>query len=851
MSWLSKIVPRRGATSPYTLTSVQAKFSRFLEILENNNRVLKIISDMEEKSQGEYLFDINYIRSSLGDVRSGVSGIVTGMIALGGEEYAELKNRYDSINDELSRIFPENRPVEEDEFAIPLERVGRAKAWSVGSKSAQMGEMRSKLGLPVPEGFAISAWAYKHFVDVNNLQERISDRLAAVNIRHFDDLVRVSEQIRSMVSSSPVPDDLAEAIKKHYEDLRGRIPGSRIALRSSAVGEDTIFSFAGQYATFLNVRKHELIDRYRDVLASKFTPQAIYYYLSHSFTETDLAMGVGCVSMVDAVTSGVIYTRDPVQPNEDSIVIYAIFGLGKYLVEGSLAPDVYCVSRRDGRVTDQLIVDKPVRLVLGENGGTVEEPVPESEQTRPALNAEQIGLLAKFAREIEEHYGSPMDIEWAIDRSGQPYLLQARPLRVVEAQLSAEEPDVTGLEVLCEGGVTVCPGAGSGPVFVLRSTKDLSRVPDGAVLVAPLPFPGLVTVMNKVKALVTHVGSTASHMATLAREYRIPTLVALTQPCELGEGNLVTVDATGRKVYAGEYPELVQARRMVYDDVDDVGIYDLLKEVLGHIAPLNLIHPDDPDFVPENCHTFHDITRFVHQRAMQEMFTLGKNIKDKDRVALHLQSDIPLKVLIIYIDQDVSKYKGKRLVAEEDIASVPMKAFWDGIKEEGWPSQGPAGDVKGFMGVMGTSLATNIDGEFSESSFAVLSKEYMILSLRMGYHFTTVESMCTSEASNNYIRFQCKGGGAAPDRRNRRIRVFMELLSGLGFVNTGTGDFIDARIAYLDPPAVARNLRMLGRITMITKQLDMALSNDNITEWYIRDFKKKLGMAEGSGLPNA
>jgi len=849
MNWLSRIVPKRGAASTYTLIAVQEKFARFLEILENNNRVLKIISDMEEKSRGEYLFDINYIRLSLGDVRSGVLGIANGMIALGGKEYAELRNRYENINDEISRIFPENRPVEADEFTIPLEIAGREKSWSVGSKSAQIGEMGSKLGLPVPEGFAISAWAYKHFVDVNNLQERITDCLASVDIKHFDDLVRVSEQIRSMVSSSPVPDDLAESIKGQYAELKRRIPGRRIAIRSSAIGEDTIFSFAGQYATFLNVRKFELIDRYRDVLASKFTPQAIYYYLSHSFTEADLAMGVGCVSMVDAVTAGVIYTRDPVQPDNDNIVIYAIYGLGKYLVDGTLAPDVYCVSK-DGRVTDQLIVNKPVRLILGDHGGTVEEPVPDDEQTRPALNEKQIEQLADFARQIAEHYNTPMDIEWAIGRNGQPFLLQARPLRIIEAEAPTVEPDVSHLEVLCKGGVTVCPGAGSGPVFVLRSTQDLSRVPDGAVLMAPLPFPGLVTVMNKVKALITHVGSTASHMATLAREYHIPTLVALTQARELEEGSWVTVDATGQAVYAGEQPELVKARRIEYTDVDDVGIYDLLKDVLSHIAPLNLIHPDDPKFVPENCRTFHDITRFVHQSAMEEMFSMGRKIKHKDRVALRLQSDIPLKVLIIYIDQDLSTYKGKRMVAEEDLASVPMKAFWGGIKAEGWPSQAPAIDIEGFSGMVRKGLATHTEGEFSESSFAVLGNEYMILSLRMGYHFTTVESLCTSEASNNYIRFQCKGGGAAPEKRSRRVRVLMELCSSLGFANTGKNDFMDARIAYLEPDDLTRKLHSLGRITMITKQLDMALSNDKIADWYIRDFKKKLGIETPSGSLN-
>jgi pyruvate,water dikinase len=851
MGWLSRIFPRGKGASKYTLSAVQENFSNFLTILENNNRVLKIISDMEEKSQGEYLFDINYIRSSLADVRSGVLGITEGMVALGGERYEPLRDRYAHINDEISRFFPENKPVEKDEFAIPLEDVGREKSWSVGSKGAQLGEMKSKLDLPVPEGFAISAWAYKYFVDENDLQTRISDCIASVNIKHYDDLVRVSEQIRSMVTSGRVPDDLAQSIREQFAAVRTRVPEAGFALRSSAVGEDTLFSFAGQYASFLNVGEQELIDRYRDVLANKFTPQAIYYYLNHSFAEADLGMGVCCLAMVDAAASGVIYTRDPVQPADDRVVIYAIHGLGKYLVDGTLTPDIYRISRQNGREMETNIADKPVRLVLGPDGGTVEESVPESERAVPALDEKQARLLAEFAQKIEEHYGSPMDIEWAVDKRGQPFLLQARPLRVIEPKAMDEEPDVSNLEVVCSGGTMVCPGAGSGAVFHLERPQDLSRVPDGAVLVSPLPFPGLVTVMGKVNALVTHVGSTASHMATLAREFGIPTLVGLEISCGLQEGAQVTVDATGRAVFTGLQPELIEARRTRPEGDDEAGIFDLLKNVLRHIAPLNLLHPDDENFTPENCRTFHDITRFVHQKAMAEMFSLGKNIRDKDRIAVKLKSDIPLNVLIIYIDQDLSAYKGKRLIDETQINSVPMQAFWDGIKEEGWPAHGPAGDAKGFASVVGSSLATNIEGEFSESSFAVLSKEYMILSLRMGYHFTTVEAMCTDTASSNYIRFQCKGGGASVARRSRRIRLFVELLSSMGFGHTGKGDFVDARIAYQNPPALAKNLRLLGRITMITKQLDMALSNESITDWYIKDFKKKLGLEEQGGAHHA
>ncbi len=840
--WLSSIFQATPKRSKATLTTVQAKFTDFLEILDNNNRVLKIVGDMEEKAQGEYLFDINYIRASLSEIRQGVREIIEGMISLGGEPYEVLRERYRKIDAELSRVLPENRPVEKDAFTIRFAEVGADRAWSVGSKNAQLGEMKSKLELPTPDGFAISAWAYKHFVDANDLQTRVNRCIDAVDFKRLADLRDVSEEIRTMVSSSQVPSDLADEIRERYSELKERAPAVGVALRSSAIGEDTLFSFAGQYESFLNVGPDDLIDRYRDVLASKFTPQAIYYYLSHSLSEADLAMAVGCVTMVDSASSGVIYTRDPVRPGDDSMVIYSIFGLGKYLVDGTLMPDVFRVSRESLEIEETQIEKKPVKLVTCPERGIREVAVPERDQALPSLKKDQVRQLAEFALKVEEHYGGPHDIEWAIDPEGRPFLLQARPLRVIETRADTDEPDLRWFKALASGGTTVCPGAGSGPIFQVSSPDGLPAVPDGVVLVYSNPCPGLVTVMDKVEALVTEVGSSASHMATLAREYNVPTLVGLKEAGSLPVGTVATVDATGRAIYEGEASELLRIRNMDVQELDDTGIYTVLNRLLERIATLNLLNPDDPDFLPEKCETFHDITRFVHQRAMEEMFSMGQNLENKDRVALRLKSDIPLNVNIIYIDRDLSELRGKKWIQEDEIGSAPMEALWEGIKQEGWPSQGRPADLKGFMSVMTTGFATDTRGEFSENSFAVLGKEYMILSLRLGYHFTTVEAMCTDLPSNNYIRMQYKGGGASQSRRARRIALMKEIMSRMGFKHSGRGDFMDSKISYEDHRVTAQKLRLLGRLTMMTKQLDMALSNDAISQWYTQDFLKQLGL---------
>jgi len=839
MKWFRNIFhsPRRDPG----LQVLQDRFTHFLALLEKNNQVLKIISDMEEKSQGEHLFDINYIRNSVAGIRSGAGEIVERMIALGGGPYEPLRDKFAAIDAEVEEVVQGKRLIHQDAYTVPLDQLGRERAYSVGSKSAQLGELKAKLGLPVPQGFAITAWAYKHFVDANDLQTRITKRIDALDIKRHEDLVRVSEETQAMVMSAPVPADLVEAIHRSYEDLLQHCSGQTFSMRSSAIGEDTLFSFAGQYRSFLNVTSSELVDCYRSVLASKFTPQAIYYFLSHDLSESELAMSVCCVEMVDAAASGVIYTRDPVRPDDDCVLVSAIYGLGKYLVDGTLTPDLFRLSRADASIQERQLARKPVRLVLRPGGGTAEEAVPEAEQNAPSVSEPCLREMLEFAVKVESHYGCPQDIEWALDRNGRLFILQTRPLRVIRARSEAALPDLSRLEVLRSGGITVCPGAGCGAIFHATSAQELAGVPDGAVLITPHPFPGLITVMDKVKALVTEVGGVASHMATLAREYRLPTLVGVSRAAELPAGHLVTVDATGVAIYAGAHPDLCAARRPEFELFEDTAIFNLLERVLAKVSPLELLHPSDANFTIENCKTFHDITRFAHQRAMEEMFSRAKNIERKERIGLRLKSEIPLEVNIIPIDQDTYGLEERRWITEDAITSAPMRAFWDGIKKEGWASDAPPTSVGGLMSVLSTHLTADKE-EFLECSFAILSKEYMFLSLHLGYHFTTVEALCAPEPNKNYIRIQHKGGGASLDRRTRRVQLIQDLLSKLGFEHGGQGDFLDSSVAYLEPSNVLRRLYLLGRITMITKQLDIALSNDAITRWYTEDFMKKLAL---------
>jgi pyruvate,water dikinase len=849
MSWWRRFLREPGEERQAQLQAVREKFGSFSGLLEGNKRVLKVIADMEEKSQGEHLFDINYIRASRDEVREGVADIVEKMVTLGGEKYAGLRERHAAIESEIDGVLEGRREVPRDDYTLSFGRLDRSRADSVGGKSAQLGELTSRLKLPVPEGFAVSAWAYKRFLDANDLQSRITEHIRALDVRKVEDLERASAAIREMVVGSEVPSDLGEKLDRAAKDLEERSGVSRFALRSSALGEDALLSFAGQYATFLGVRREDLQDHYRQVLAGKFSPQAIYYLLSHDLRETDMAMGVACVAMVDAVASGVVYTRDPLDAERTDVLVHSIFGLGQHLVDGTLTPDLFRVAR-DGTVVASEVARKPVRLVLGPEG-PVEEPVPEPQQSSPSLTGEQLATLARYAVRLEEHYEAPQDIEWALDGEGRLLLLQARPLRVMRPAACSEDLDVSGFAVLRTGGTTVCCGAASGPVCQVVSAADLDRVGDGAVVVAAHPFPGLVTVMGKASAIVTEVGGVASHMATLAREYRVPTLAGIEDATSLPPGEAVTVDATEGSIYAGEHPELAEARRPEHELFEDTDIFGLLERVLAKIVPLNLLHPAAPEFRPEGCRTLHDITRFAHQKAMEEMFSGALEAGRNRGIGLRLKTTIPLEVRLIDMEGPAAEQDGRRQVSVDALRSAPLKAFWKGVEEEGWPAHARPVNLSGFVSVVTTQMGTGSRQDFAETSFALLSEQYMLLSLHLGYHFTTFEAMLTPEPSKNYIRMQFKGGGASADRRARRIRLVMDLLSKMGFEHASRGDFLDTNLSYVDEATIADRLRLLGRLTMLTKQLDMALSNDAIARWYTEDFALKLGLeppgSEGAG----
>lgn len=819
---------------------LRLRYEAFRRLLTENNAVLEHMADMEEKLSGEYLFDRNYIYSRVEEISAGVSRIISHLNELSSGKYEGLRKAHAAIHVRIEEALVRKVEIPLSSIAIPLEDLRGDMAMAAGGKMAHLGEVRNVLGLPTPEGFAVSSFAFKRFMEHNRVAERVKERLADLRLQDWNELLDSSRGIQKMIVEAEIPPDVKEAIGEACEALWEKIGTEReVAVRSSAISEDGEFSFAGQYATFLNVKPDEILEKYKEVISSLFTHRAIFYYKTKGYSDEEMVMAVGILPMVRARSGGVLYTRDPNLPHEDRMIVNSAWGLAKSVVDGAVQPDTFLLSRTTREVIERRIVDKDLEIVPSPGGGICETALRDAERVSPSLTDDQLKMLAGHAMAIESHYGTPQDIEWSLDEKGEIILLQARPLKVMEkTERRAVRPFLKGYRVLIDKGVIACRGVGTGRAFIVRSEEDLASFPEGGILVARHTSTRYVTVMEKAAAILTDIGGATGHMASLTREYGVPAILDTGNATSvIRHEQEITVDAINCNVYEGRVDELVEYASSRKESLKETHLYRILEKVARHTVSLTLIDPAAENFRPEGCRTFHDITRFAHEIAIAEMFGLSDTHEVDADVSVPLRAGIPLDAHLLDVGGGLKPRVKK--VTSEDVMSVPFSSFLKGLRGMKWPEPRPA-DVRGFIGMLAhtASIPEEAIRETAEKSFAVISAHYMNFSIRLGYHFSMVEAFAGDNINENYIKFFFKGGGASRDRRLRRVRLISEVLKTIDFRVKVVEDVIDAFLPKFRSPDIEARLEVMGRLTVYTKQLDMAMFNDSITEWYKEEFLK-------------
>jgi len=830
----------REAEDPQTL--LREKFQNFRSLLESNNQALSILADMEEKASGDYLFDEGYLKTQIGKLVTQVSRIIHDLNHLTGYRYLELDAVNQQILADILKVLAAEPEIPETPFVLPLAELTGEMVKAVGGKMANLGEIRNRLGIRVPDGFAVTAKAYWYFLQKSGLAETLEERLTSARIDDLESLERISREVQELVRQAPLPPDLEEALRHAAASLAGH----RLAVRSSAVGEDSDFSFAGQFRTLLNVEAAAFPEHYKEVVASKFRPRAIFYWKYREFSLGELPMAVGYLAMVPAVVSGIMFSRDPHEADSEAVIITAVWGLGKYAVDGTVTPDFFKVGRRHPHVIlAEQIARKPVAYRCQPGGGCGPVPLSEEQASSPCLTPEQLASLAEIAVKLEEHFGAPQDVEWAIDEQGEIFVLQSRLLRIYAPAFGEAVPEITPKKLpspLLRFGIRASGGAGAGPVFHLMAEEDIKHIPRGAVVVARQPAARLVLAMDKISAIVTEVGSPTDHMSILAREFRVPALVEVRGALEaLAPGQVVTVDADRAEIYPGVVQELL-ARRQKRDIVmQDNPVLQKLTAILKKAAPLNLLDPASPEFQPRNCRTLHDITRFCHEKAMDAMFFLDVEEAVTATGVCRLKTDLPLNIFILDLGGGL-RVSGQALVTEEDISSRPFQALLRGFHHPKvrWAGQ-VAPDLKGFISVWANTMYDMAKHErgLGGKSFAIITDRYLNFNSRLGYHFGLVDAYLSEEKNDNYISFQFKGGAASVDRRERRARLLAKILSELGFKVRLAGDLVQARLVKYSLEDSEQMLEMTGLVMAFARQLDLALSSEAVADRCLQAFRAK------------
>ena len=715
----------------------------------------------------------------------------------------------------------------------------------VGGKMANLGDVKNRLQMRVPGGFVITAAAHELFMNTDGLQKEV-DRLFQVAGSDLDrNLDLVSSQIRQLILSADVPEPIYNAVIAAYEKLKQQHGGQevRLAVRSSAHGEDSEnSSFAGQYRSELNVNFAQFFHFFKQILASKYSPQAIAYKINKGFRDEDIAMCVGCLAMVDAVAGGVVYTRNPLDRRDDNIYINSTWGLPKAVVDGDTLCDLFVVARDEAlTIVREEIYDKAFQVICYEEDGCIRTETDADTAKLPSLTEGQIRELADAALQIEDYYESPQDIEWAICSDGTIYFLQSRPLQQMEASLPTDELNLDrfAASLLTDIGINASPGTASGRIFKVSKKVDILQFPEGAVLVVEQALPTWAPLVARAAAVISERGGFAGHLANVAREFGVPAIFGVTSAMDMAEnGELVTVSADLKRVYLGSIAPLLEWKRPELTPMKGSPIYELLQQASRHIIPLNLIDPESRDFQPQNCTTFHDITRFIHEKSVVEMFNFGKDHHFSERSSKQLHYKVPMNWWILNLDDGfVHEVQGK-YVRLEDIASIPMLAFWEGFVAIPWDGP-PAMDGGGmttilFRSTMNTALVTGSQSKYADRNYFMISKNFCTLSSRLGYHFSTMEAMVSERAVENYLGFKFKGGAADYERCLGRLHFIQEILERYGFRASINGDNLDARLEGRRMEYMLERLKILGYLTLHTRQLDMIMGNNAHVKYYMK-----------------
>ena len=824
-------------------TVLRKKYEAFKSLLENDKCAHEVMAELEEIYHNQIKVDFKLIEAKYDQFSACVLKIVENLNKMRPTRYQSLKDYFQKFDSYVRYLLAPPEVDAAPPFTCSLAEMPSEGLKLAGGKAFNLATIRHELQMPIPEGFVITTNAFYYFLAFNNLRDLIDARLSNLDINLTASLDAVSREIMGAIMDAQIPPDIEKEILSALQVLQKTCGfNTKVAIRSSAVGEDSQSSFAGQYTTILNVKEAAIFDAYKEVIASKYSSSAIYYRINYGLSDTETPMAVLVLEMINAEANGIIYTEDIEESTADQLKIHATWGLGELLVSGEVSPDIITVSKsKKPEILENKIAVKDKQMINSPNGMTEVRLLEDDKKRLPSLTETSALVLAKWGLQLESYFGAPQDIEWCLDDKDRLFVMQSRPLRTGEDK-PAQKPECNFQNFenvkIVSGGDSASAGIGAGRVFKINPATSIENLPQGAVLIAENASPRYVKVMNKLNAVVTDTGSTAGHFASVAREFGIPTLVNTgVATAKLDQGREITVHADGKAVYDGILQPMLESPCARKDLISNSPFMRKLKSMMSFISLLELVDTEADNFTPEGCRSHHDIIRFCHEKAVQEMFHIGDRRIRKIGSAKKLDSEIPMLFYVLDVGGGLNKNsRAQKSVTQEDIRSVPMKALLKGLNHPGihW------GDFTHFDWaehdkiVMSGGIISPEAAMFA--SHAVLSPDYMNLNLRFGYHFVIVDTLCSNHSEDNYVLFRFSGGGADFDKRMLRADFLNRILLRIGFEVSRKSDLIDAELMGKPDDTIESTLDMVGRLLGATRLMDMYLKDASMVESFVEDF---------------
>jgi pyruvate, water dikinase len=798
----------------------KSRYEHFKKLLRHNRAALTTMADLEQIYYNNKPFTLQLVERKIGVLLTETEGLITSLLGMSEKGYKSLQGVLNSIRRAIQFEMAASDTLSPGALILTLEEITQEQAKTTGAKAANLAFMRCEMAMPTPGGFSVTTAAYWHFMQETGLITEIDEHLANMSPDDPASIEDTGSLIRKRIMEVPLPLAISTAMAKAAGNLDATC---LLAVRSSAVGEDGEVSFAGQYTSVLNVPPAGLAEAYKQVVASKYSASALSYRLHHGLEDLDTPMAVLVIEMVQPRLSGVLYTADPLSGDLNTMRVSAVEGLGEDLVGGDISPQLNFRLAKDF-----------FKVLTAAKAGQPYEP--------PLADTSFLKELWQNALRLERHFKRPLDMEWAIDRANRLFLLQVRPLLVAE---SVEEdqaaPDAyPDHPLLIEKGKCAAAGIATGRVLLLQGsdTAEIARqLGEDTILVARTASTMITPWVGKVKGIITDIGSAASHLASVAREFGVPALFDTQIATKtLIDGETITLWASNSKVYRGNVQELTAGIRPTKRPIFASPAHLRMQRLLDLISPLNLTDSSSPEFSQDRCRTIHDIIRYCHEFSVREMFRFSEST-DRERNAVQLKVNIPIQLYAL--DLGGGFRKGLTTCNEinaYEVESVPFRALWRGLSHPGinWSGSVAVG-AHNFMSLMAGGILPQ-QGQLGGASYTVISDDYMNLSIRFGYHFATVDALVGDDAEHNYVALHFTGGAGAHYGKTLRIQYIANVLSRLGFETVQKGDLIEAALTRLDRPAMEEVLDQLGRLLGSTRLLDMAISNANQVEALTESF---------------